>query len=67
MPDIFVADYGSIVLLRPGSIAGRAWLGENCDGSGYQPFTGGTVLWEPRHVELIVAGVADAGLVVEAR
>ena len=66
-PDIRVENYGSIVLLRPATTAGRAWLEANCDQSGYQPFTGGTLLCEPRYVANIVAGAADAGLVVESR
>jgi hypothetical protein len=63
-PDILVENHGSIVLLRPATAAGRAWLEANCDRSGYQPFTGGTLLCEPRYVADIVAGARDAGLEV---
>ena len=60
--DILVANHGSIVLLRPSTPAGRAWLEANCDRSGYQPFGGGTLLCEPRYVADIVAGAREAGL-----
>jgi hypothetical protein len=61
-PDIRVENYGSIVLLRPATPAGRAWLEANCDRSGYQPFTRGTLLCEPRYVADIVASAREAGL-----
>jgi hypothetical protein len=32
--DILVQNHGSIVLLRPATIAGREWLAANCDRSG---------------------------------
>jgi hypothetical protein len=60
--DILVENHGSIVLLRPATNAGREWLEANCDRSGYQPFTGGTLLCEPRYLEAIVAGAREAGL-----
>ena len=62
--DILVQNHGSIVLLRPSTPAGRAWLEANCDRSGYQPFGGGTLLCEPRYVAVIVAGARGAGLEV---
>jgi hypothetical protein len=62
--DILVQHHGSIVLLRPAPPAGREWLEANCDRSGYQPFTGGTLLCEPRYVADIVAGARQAGLEV---
>ena len=64
MPDIFVTDHGSIVLLRPATPAAREWLETHCDLSGYQPFGGGTLLCEPRYVADIVAGAREAGLEV---
>jgi hypothetical protein len=63
-PDIRVENYGSVVLLRPATAAGRAWLEANCDQGGYQPFSGGTLLCEPRYVGDIVAGAREAGLAV---
>jgi hypothetical protein len=60
--DILVQNHGSIVLLRPATPAGREWLAANCDRSGYQPFTRGTLLCEPRYVADIVAGARQAGL-----
>jgi hypothetical protein len=62
--DILVEHHGSIALLRPATVSGRAWLEANCDWSGYQPFTGGTLLCEPRYVADIVAGARQAGLEV---
>ena len=63
-PDIMIENHGSIILLRPVTTAGRKWLEANCDQSGYQPFRGGTLLCEPRHVRDIVAGAVADGLVV---
>ncbi len=58
--DIRVENHGSIYLLRPQTRAGREWLEKNCDQSGYQPFTGGTLLCEPRYVyDIVRAAVAD--------
>jgi hypothetical protein len=62
--DILVENHDSIVLLRPATAAGRDWLEAHCDWSGYQPFTGGTLLCEPRYVADIVAGARQAGLAV---
>lgn len=62
--DLLVEDHGSILLLRPGTTRARVWLEANCDRRGYQPFTDGTRLCEPRHVTDIVAGARQAGLEV---
>ncbi len=62
--DIRVENHGSIYLLRPQTRAGREWLEKNCDQSGYQPFTGGTLLCESRYVVDIVNGAREAGLEV---
>jgi hypothetical protein len=64
MPDILIEDHGSVILLRPATPTGREWLEANCDWSGYQPFTVGTLLCEPRYVADIVAGARQAGLEV---
>jgi hypothetical protein len=61
-PDIRVENHGSVVLLRPATAAGRAWLKANCDSTGYQPFTGGTVVCEPRFAADIIVGAREAGL-----
>lgn len=63
-PDIRVEDHGSVVLLRPATTAGRQWLEANCDQSGYQPFSGGTLLCEPRYVAAIVRSAIEDGLEV---
>lgn len=62
--DILVEHHGSIVLLRPATVSGREWLEANCDRSGYQPFSGGTLVCEPKYVAHIVAGAREAGLEV---
>jgi hypothetical protein len=62
--DILVENHGSIILLRPATTAGRAWLEANCDRSGYQPFDGGTLLCEPRYVSDILVAAREAGLEV---
>ena len=62
--DLLVENHGSILLLRPGTTRARVWLEANCDRRGYQPFTGGTLLCEPRYVTDIVAGARQAGLEV---
>ncbi len=45
-----IHDHGSIILLRAASLVGRAWIEEHVSTEGYQPFTGGTLLCEPRYV-----------------
>jgi hypothetical protein len=62
--DLLVENHGSILLLRPGTTRARVWLEAYCDRRGYQPFTGGTLLCEPRYVTDIVAGARQAGLEV---
>jgi hypothetical protein len=59
--DILVENQGSVVLLRPGTTAGREWLEANCDWSGYQPFTGGTLLCKPRYGAAIVGAPSRPG------
>jgi len=62
--DLLVENHGSILLLRPGTTRARVWLEANCDRRGYQPFTGGTLLCEPRYVTDNSAGAREAGLEV---
>ena len=66
-PDLTVQDYGSIVLLRAGSSAGRHWLDEHVSQTEYPPFPAGTRVCEPRLVLPVIAGARAAGLVVETR
>jgi hypothetical protein len=46
-PDIQVQDYGSLVLLRAVSSAGRHWLDDHVRQHAYQPFPAGTLVCEP--------------------
>jgi hypothetical protein len=66
-PDITVHNHGSIILLRAASTAGTAWIEEYVDRGGYQPFPAGTRIVEPRFLQPILDGAAEAGLRVAAR
>lgn len=63
--DFSVENYGSIVLLRPLSELGRAWVEENVSQEGFQPFWP-NVLIEPRYVSDILQGLANARLAVRS-
>lgn len=63
MTDLSVENHGSILLLRPLTDAGTAWLDEHID-SEAQSF-GGAIVVEPRYIADIVAGAIDDGLEVE--
>ena len=65
-PDLTIHNHGSIVLLRAASAAGKAWVKEQVDRGGYQPFPAGSRIVEPRYLGPIVVGAIEAGLVVEA-
>jgi len=63
-PDFRLQNEGSIVLLHPLTPNAVAWVNENIGAdSGYQPMWP-SVLIEPRYVEPIVQGIADAGMSV---
>ena len=62
-PDISVENHGSIVLLRPTSSIGQAWLQENVIGEETQIF-GNAVVCEPRYVMDIVLGARAEGVVI---
>jgi len=55
MTDITVVDSGSIILLRPETDAGRAWVEEHVGhDNGYQPYWP-TVVCEARYVGDVIA------------
>ena len=62
-PDILVENHGSIILLRPVSPVGQAWLQENVIGEETQLF-GNAVVCEPRCVTDVSFGARGEGLVV---
>lgn len=67
MVDVTVEHHGSIVLLKPQTDVGRAWLEDNIGpDNGYQPYWPGSVVVEPRYVVDIIYGLQNDGLEVEA-
>lgn len=64
MADIRIEDHGSIMMVRPISEAGEAWVNENLTNPETQ-FWGGAAACERRYVEDIVYGVQCDGLEVE--
>lgn len=65
MTDVRMENHGTVVMLRPLTDAGRDWIEENVHAEGWQWF-GGALACEPRMVEPVLQGMADAGLTVEA-
>ncbi len=61
--DIAFEDHGSLVLIRGLSKVGQTWLDNNVGDDETQHF-GGAIVAEPRYVEAIAQGAADAGLAV---
>lgn len=59
-PDIYVADHGSICILRGVTRDGLDWLTENLDPEATR--WGHAFAVEPRYVGAITDGAADAGL-----
>lgn len=63
-PDFKLDNHGSICLLHPLTAAARTWVEENIGAdNGYQPQYP-SVLIEPRFCANVLAGIADAGLVL---
>lgn len=62
MTDIAIQNHGSIVLLRPCTPAGDAWLDEHLAEDRQR--WGAATVCEPRYVRDIVDGARDDGLVV---
>ena len=63
-PDITIENHGSVVVLRAASPVGKVWIEEYVDCDGYQPSPAGTRVVEPRHLQPIIDGAVDAGLLV---
>lgn len=60
--DLEFANHGSIWLMRPITIAGRAWIQENIEDGA--TWLGGACAIERRYVEGIAAGAISDGLEV---
>lgn len=60
--DFVASDHGSIVTLRPLTDAARAWIADHLPDDA--PRLGNAVGIEPRHVQPILEGIEDAGLIV---
>jgi len=64
LTDIQIQNQGSLILLKPTSECGAAWLEENIgQDNGYQPLWP-TVLVEPRYASAVIQGATAEGLVV---
>lgn len=59
--DLHVEPHGSVVLLRPVSALGRAWIHENVQAEPWAWF-GGALACEPRMVAAVVDGAVADGL-----
>lgn len=59
--DVTVENHGSIVVLRPLSNAGKDWVTEYIDQTGFQPYRD-SVIVEPRYVDAILTGMQKDGL-----
>jgi len=65
MADIEVVNGGSIILLRPETDAGQAWIEENIgQDNGFQPYWP-TVVCEVRYAGDVIDGMVADGLEVE--
>jgi hypothetical protein len=61
--DILVENQGSILLLRPLTVAAREWVEEHIgEDNGYQPYWP-TAVVEPRYVSDIIFAATSDGLV----
>jgi len=63
--DIQFENFGSVVLIRGLSNAGRTWLDENVGDDETQYF-GLAIAAEPRHCSAIYRGAVEAGLAVRS-
>lgn len=62
--DFSLENYGSILLLRPLSDSGRAWVEEHIGrDNGFQPYWP-TVVIEPRYVADVLEGINSDGMLV---
>ena len=63
MPDIRIENAGSVVLIRPMTAAGKAWVEKNVQAEDWQHF-GGAIAAEPRTVQAVIDGMQADGLEV---
>ena len=61
--DVRFENHGSVALARPVSSKGKNWMHANVEAEGWQWF-GGALAVEPRHVDNLAVGMAEAGLKV---
>ena len=65
-PDFLVENHFSIFLVRPLTESARTWLEHNIEAAGsFQPYWP-TVVVEPRYVAVILEGIRNDGLAVQA-
>jgi hypothetical protein len=62
MPDVTVANHGSIFTFTPHSEAAREWITDNVDDDA--PWWAGALAVEPRYARDLAAGMQAAGLEV---
>ncbi len=61
-PDFTIRDEGSILLLTPHTDPARNWIHENIGPTnGFQPYYP-TIVIEPRYLQPVLEGIAEAGL-----
>ena len=61
--DLLFENHGSVMLLRTGTDAGRAWVAENVGHEDWQEYAGG-IACEPRYVGPVIEGAIADGLEV---
>lgn len=62
--DVVVSGDGTLFAIRPLTDAARRWIDENVSAEGWM-WLGNTLYVEHRYIADIVAGMEDAGLIVE--
>ena len=63
MPDIQIENSGTVVLIRPMTVAGRNWVEQHVQAENWQQF-GGAIAAEPRTVQAVIDGAKAEGLEV---
>jgi hypothetical protein len=63
-PDVTIEDTGSVVLFRPTTEEGRAWLDDNIQAEPWQ-YMGSAIAVDRRYAQAIADGLAGDGLVIE--
>lgn len=62
-PDVTIMNHGSVVMVAPLSPPAKEWVDENVGIESWQ-FLGSAFAVDPRYVDDLIAGMMDAGLVV---